>query len=365
MAASDLGTAEWERSKLSSQDINLLKKLGLSKNPGCAFLARKATQPLQWGIGDDEEGPPTLDAAARTSSSRTLVVSETPAEGEKSSPPQLNVGAPTPPSSPLVPSPKRTRVEPIVEPTLELGNSSNSFLEDRNLQKPTSLSTLSQKLKQSEMAREKADLDASQAKAEAEKATAKAAGVEDLQKRLTDAETALNEHKASQAAREKAITKRLTSQNRRFVAKTNQEFELEDPDNDPLLDALSFLEFHGTEVREGIDHADAGLSKLFPYFFPKKEEPKTFLALAKEFNSSEDLGLKMRQENMKVAVESTIALVADNQQTVDWTKVGTTEQIEQTKWRSLIKAAKPNTKKILAYLGIKPASTPSSSKPEV
>jgi hypothetical protein len=38
--------------------------------------------------------------------------------------------------------------------------------------------------------------------------------------------------------------------------------------------------------------------------------------------------------------------------------------METTKWRSLIKAAKPNTKKILAYLGFKPTSTPSSSKPE-
>jgi hypothetical protein len=149
------------------------------------------------------------------------------------------------------------------------------------------------------------------------------------------------------------------------AAKTNKEFDLEDPDDDPLLDALSFLEFHGTEVREGIEHADAGFSKLFPYFFPRKEEPKMFLALAKEFDSSEDLGLKMRQENMKVAVESTVALVADSQQTVDWTKVGATDPIEQTKWRSLIKAAKPNAKKILAYLGIKPAPTPSSSRPEV
>ncbi|KAK1607239.1 hypothetical protein QYE76_030912 [Lolium multiflorum] len=147
--------------------------------------------------------------------------------------------------------------------------------------------------------------------------------------------------------------------------KTSQEFELEDPDNDPLLDAVLFLEFHGTETREGIDEAKAGLSRLFPYFFPKKEEPATFLTLAKCFNPPEDLGLKMRHENMKVAVESTVALVADSQQTIDWSKVGNTEQIEQTKWRSLIKAAKLNTKKIVAYLGIKPSSTPSSSRPEV
>ncbi|KAK1616146.1 hypothetical protein QYE76_021663 [Lolium multiflorum] len=167
------------------------------------------------------------------------------------------------------------------------------------------------------------------------------------------------EEKLAEANKLAAILLKL-EQNR-----TCQEFELEDPDNDSLLDAVSFLEFHGTEAREGIDQAKAGLSRLFPYFFPKKEEPATFLALAKCFNPPEDLGLKMRQENMKVAVENTVALVADSQQTIDWAKVGDTEQIEQPKWRSLIKAAKPNTKKILSYLGIKPSSTPSSSKPEV
>ncbi|KAK1661068.1 hypothetical protein QYE76_049227 [Lolium multiflorum] len=182
---------------------------------------------------------------------------------------------------------------------------------------------LAQKLEQSEAARKKAELVASEAKAEADEEA------------------------------------------RRTQNQTNQEFDLENPDNDPLLDALSYLELHGAEIREGVANASAGLSALFPYFFPKKEEPPTFLALAKSFNSSEDLGLKMRQENMKIAVESTVALVADSQQTVDWMKVGDTDQIEQSRWRSLIKAAKPNTKKILAYLGIKPASTPSSSRPEV
>ncbi|KAK1668139.1 hypothetical protein QYE76_056298 [Lolium multiflorum] len=337
---------------------------------------------------DDEEEVPAFDVAARTSTSHTLVVSETPVEGEESSPPQQNVGAPTPPSSPLVPSPKRARVESITQPTLQLGGSSTPLLDDPLIKEfirfgaqfvgyrdyaskaeeklaevNERANTLAQKLEQSEEARKKAESDAIQARAEADKAKADAAGVEDLKKKLHDAETSLSEHIAAQSAREEAIIKRLRSQNRRFVSKTSQEFELEDPDNDPLLDALSFLEFHGTEAREGIDQAKAGLSRLFPYFFPKKEEPATFLALAKCFNPPEDLGL--RQENMKIAVESTVALVADSQQTIDWAKVGDTEQIEQTKWRSLIKAAKPNTKKILSYHGIKPSSTPSSSKPEV
>jgi hypothetical protein len=79
---------------------------------------------------DDEEEVPTFDVAARTSTSHTLVVSETPVEGEESSPPQQNIGAPTPPASPLVPSPKRTRVETIMEPTLQLGSSSSPLLDD-------------------------------------------------------------------------------------------------------------------------------------------------------------------------------------------------------------------------------------------
>ncbi|KAK1617118.1 hypothetical protein QYE76_022635 [Lolium multiflorum] len=292
---------------------------------------------------DDEEEVPTRDVAPRTSTSHTLLVSETPVEGEESSPPQQNVVTTTPPSSPLAPSPKRTRVETIIEPAPQLGSSSTPLLDDpmikelvrigsqfigyreyaKKLAEANKLAdTLAQKLEQSETARKKAELDASQAKAEADEAKAKAAS----------------------ATREKGILKRLNTQNRRFLGQTSQEFDLENPTNDPLLDALSYLEFHGQEIREGVVNADAGLSKLFPYFFPKKEEPKTFLALAKDFNPPEDLGLKMRQENMKV---------------------GDTEQIDQAKWRSLIKAAKPNTKKILAYLGIKPSATPSSSRPEV
>ncbi|KAK1644477.1 hypothetical protein QYE76_062282 [Lolium multiflorum] len=419
MAAADLGTAEWERS--TNQDINLLKKLGISKKPkAVCFPVKKATQPLQWGIGfskicgidekegaseatasaqspppavspknkrkrndaedsgtskpeeavpsrqkaaydpyletlissDDEEVAPASNVAARTSTSHTLVASETPVEGEETSPPQQNVGAATPPSSPLVPSPKRARIDTIPEPTLQLSSSSNPLLDDPMIKELLRIgaqfvgyrdyaskteeklaevneraNTLAQKLEQSEEARKKAESDAVQARREADKAKADAAGVEDLRKRLHDAETSLSEHISAQSAREEAILKRLRTQNRRFV-----KFELEDPDNDPLLDAVSFLEFHGTEARDGIDEARTGLSRLFPYFFPKKEEPATFLALAKCFNPPEDLGLKLRHENMKVAVESTVALVADSQQTIDWAKVGNTEQIEQAKW---------------------------------
>ncbi|KAK1692678.1 hypothetical protein QYE76_009375 [Lolium multiflorum] len=188
--------------------------------------------------------------------------------------------------------------------------------------------------------------------------------VEDLQKRLDDAKRALEENVAQHSAREEEIS-RLETQSRRFVRRTHQEYELENPEDDELLDALSLLEIHGTEARNGLDEAEAGLSRLFPYFFHKKEEPAVFIDLAKCFTGNEDLGLQLRQEGLKVGVEGTMALIAESQQQVDWSKVGDTGKIETKKWQSLIKAAKPNSKKILATLGYKPAPAPSSSKPEV
>ena len=77
------------------------------------------------------------------------------------------------------------------------------------------LDALSRKLEQSEAARKKADLVASKAKTEADEAKAKAAGVEELQKKLEDATAAFDEHKAAQASREQGILKRLKSQSRR------------------------------------------------------------------------------------------------------------------------------------------------------
>ncbi|KAK1650091.1 hypothetical protein QYE76_067896 [Lolium multiflorum] len=478
MAAVDLGTAEWERSKISTQDINMLKKLGISKKPKAlcfpseesyptppmgyrvsfvdhlirglsapihpflrgllfiyglqlhhltpnsilhisifitlceAFLGvqpnwalwkriffcrRNGSPNVAYNIGsvnhpdlvslpplpeggeveeravvtdDNQDAPSFMNEPADSRKSAGSVEKEAPSEGTASaqSPPlvspknkrkRIDVEDSGTSKAEEVPSHQKAAYDPYLEALIssddeeevpavdvapmikELIRIGAQFIGYREYASKTEeklaevndrARTLAQQLEQSEEARKKAESDAIQARAEADKAKTDAAGVEDLRKRLHDAETSLSEHIAAQSAREEAIIKRVRSQNRRFVSKTSQEFELEDPDNDPLLDAISFLEFHGTEAREGIDQAKAGLSRLFPYFFPKKEEPATFLTLAKCFNPPEDLGLKMRQENMKVAVESTVALVVDSQQTIDWVKVGDTEQVEQKKW---------------------------------
>ncbi|KAK1680893.1 hypothetical protein QYE76_041741 [Lolium multiflorum] len=210
---------------------------------------------------------------------------------------------------------------------------------------------LAVKLKQSEETRQKAEKDA--------------ATIEDLRKRLHKAETSLSDNITQQSAREAEILSRLESQARRFVRRTHQEYEVDGPVGDELLDALTLVEIHGDEARDGLENAEAGLLKLFPYFFPKKETPSTFVELAKTFNGPEDLGLKLRQEGLKIGVEGTIALTADSQQDVDWAKVGNIGEMETKKWQSLIRAAKPSARPILSFLGVKPAPAPSASKPEV
>ncbi|KAK1603042.1 hypothetical protein QYE76_037674 [Lolium multiflorum] len=319
---------------------------------------------------DDEEEDAPIDETARTSTSRTLVVSETRPDGDEASPPPQNLEHPKSAESPRAPSPKRARVETAKEPTILTGCSSTSLMEEPFMKELVRFGTqfigyrdyageLEGKLAE---ANKRADALAIELE-QSESAHAKV--VEDLQKRLDDAKRALEENVAQHSAREEEILSRLETQSRRFVRRTHQEYELDNPEDDELLDALSLLEIHGTEARNGLDEAEAGLSRLFPYFFHKKERPAVFIDLAKCFNGNEDLGLQLRQEGLKVGVEGTMALVAESQQQVDWSKVGDAGKIETKKWQSLIKAAKPNSKKILATLGYKPPTAPSSSKPEV
>ncbi|XP_051192292.1 uncharacterized protein [Lolium perenne] len=210
---------------------------------------------------------------------------------------------------------------------------------------------LAVKLEQSEKARQKAEQDA--------------ASVGDLRKRLHEAEAALSDKITQQIAQEKDVSGRLESQNRLFARKMGQDFELEEPEGNRLRDALSLLEIHGDLARRTIVDAKTALTRLFPYFFPKKNLPNTFADLTKYFIPEEDLGLALRQESLKIGVEGTIALVAESLQDVNWAKAGETKRMQTEKWRALIKDAKPHSKKILSFLGYKLAPSSSSAKPEV
>jgi hypothetical protein len=105
------------------------------------------------------------------------------------------------------------------------------------------------------------------------------------------------------------------------------DFDLQEPEGDRLLDVVSLLEIHGDLARRSIADARTAFKRLFPYFFRKKKQPEILSELAKHFIPEEDLGLTFRQENLKVGVEGTIALVAESQQSVDWSKAGEAKKI--------------------------------------
>ena len=67
------------------------------------------------------------------------------------------------------------------------------------------------------------DVELEQSETARKKAEADAAAVEDLRKRLHDAETSLSDNIAQQSAREKEILTRVESQSRRFLSKYSVE----------------------------------------------------------------------------------------------------------------------------------------------
>ncbi|KAK1645922.1 hypothetical protein QYE76_063727 [Lolium multiflorum] len=246
---------------------------------------------------------------------------------------------------------EKTATEALTKRIHELQNTRGKELSEDLAKANKRADDLAVKLEKSEKAREKAEQNV--------------ASVGDLPKRLHEAETALSDKITQQIDQEEDVIGHLESQNRLFSRKMGQDFELEEPEGNHLRDALSLLEIHGDLARRTIFDAKTAFTCLFPYFFPRKDQPSTFAALTKCFIPEEDLGLALRQENLKIGFEGTIALVAESQQNVYWAKAGETKRMKTEKWQALIRAAEPHSKKILSFLGYKPAPSSSSAKPEV
>ncbi|KAK1650462.1 hypothetical protein QYE76_068267 [Lolium multiflorum] len=486
---------------------------------GRATMSSGPTSPLR---GDEEE--PAANVTAPMSTSHTLALSETHRTTEETSTPHQDLQRSTPATSPRASSPKRARIElggefniagssttpplddPLMKHFINLGTQFIGYRDTVNRLKEDLVvankraDDLAVKLEKSEEARKKAEKDAT--------------SIEDLRKRLHEAETALSDKITQQIAREENVTARLESQSRRFVrllerdifdlflpefdkpwvihlretclfykpalggptlstrieapvdikhfsgavagrkdktlldttcsgsfTSNKEEFKrdlldrikenAEDWENDkgyadkppfkPLppkegneekeekkkkkkkerrrrrrrrikrksaIHASSYNDIESSKLGEEVfenpfatghyvldtspsNNNDGLLERdIFDLFLPEfdkpwTEQPGTFAALAKSFVPKEDLGLALRQENLKIGVEGTIALVAESQQSVDWAKVGAATKLKTVKWQTLIGAAKPYSKKILAFLGYKPAPSSSSAKMEL
>ncbi|KAK1665271.1 hypothetical protein QYE76_053430 [Lolium multiflorum] len=400
MATEDLKLSEWERSKISNQDANLLKKLGLTKKdkslifPGeesfptprigyrlhqltpnsilhisifitlcecflgtspnwglwkCIFLVRRnSSHNIAYNVGGvvicvrpdveyfDVKFPDSIQGWRK----RWLYIREEHIDSQ-----EYNI-APFDGSEKILrrrswdaeaTDEEKISTDALMKRIHELQNTRGKELSEALAKANKRADDLAVKLEQNEKARKKAEQDA--------------ASIGDLRKRLHEAETAVSEKITQQIAHEEDIIGRLESQNRLFARKMGQDFELQEPEGNLLRDALSLLEIHGDLARRTIVDARTAFTRLFPYFFPKKKQPETLSDLAKHFIPEEDLALNFRQENLKIGGEGTIALVVESQQNVDWAKAGETKEINKEKWKSLIKAAKPHSKKILSFLG--------------
>ncbi|KAK1630434.1 hypothetical protein QYE76_004749 [Lolium multiflorum] len=165
---------------------------------------RKTFNPYEDALvssGDEDEDPP-IDATARTSMSRTLVVSEAQPDGDETSPPQQDTEHPTLVASPRDSSPKRARVDPAKEPAMLIGCSMTPLMEEPLMKEFIRLGTqfigyrdyaakLEETLAESNKCADALAIKLEQSDKARKKAEADAATVEDLRKRLheTDAAT--------------------------------------------------------------------------------------------------------------------------------------------------------------------------------
>ncbi|KAK1642777.1 hypothetical protein QYE76_060582 [Lolium multiflorum] len=246
--------------------------------------------------------------------------------------------------------------EPLMKNLIDLGSQFIGFRDEATALKEAlrraeeRVDALAAKLELSEKAREKAEKDA--------------AAVEGLRQRLQTAEDALSDKVAEQIERENAIISCFDTQNRRFTRRMGEVFTLHEEAEDRLLDALSILELNDDLVRTNISNARTAFTRLFPHFFPK-ETPEIFSELVQRFLGKEDLVLAYRQDSLKIGVEGTIALVTSSEQNVDWAKAGSPKGMNKEKWKALMKDAKPQLKKILAFLNPKSAAFTSTARTEV
>ncbi|KAK1680682.1 hypothetical protein QYE76_041530 [Lolium multiflorum] len=272
---------------------------------------------------------------------------------------------------------------PLRDQFIRLGSQSIGFRNEAD--------TLKVSLRQAEERAEALEAKLKLSKEAREKAEADVATVEDLRQRLANAENALSDKIAEQITREQGIIDWHECQNRRFLHKffrrleacldlivcvviilcfvaagrNDEGFKLLEAKDDRLLDALSICELQGDLARTNISNSRTAFTRLFPHFSPKQTQPEIFAELVKRFLPTEDLALAYRQENLKIGVEGTIALVANSGQEVDWAKAGNSGKMNKEKWKALVKDAKPHSKKILAFLSPKPAGSTSTAKTEV
>jgi hypothetical protein len=107
-----------------------------------------------------------------------------------------------------------------------------------------------------------------------------------------------------------------------FVEYSEVSTSMLQPDNDPLLAAVSLLEANWISVREIFELVNHVLARIFVRLWPKKKADVPDLKnLAKAFDTDDDPILTMKGLSLKRGAEGAIAFAYAHGEEVNWEKV--------------------------------------------
>jgi hypothetical protein len=140
------------------------------------------------------------------------------------------------------------------------------------------------------------------------------------------------------------------------------------PDNDPLLAAVSLLEANWISVREIFELVNRVLAWIFVGLWPKKKDDVPDLKhLAKAFDTDDDPILTMKGLSLKRSAEGAIAFAYAQGEEVNWEKVSSSLGHPRSELKAFFEKAKKYAPGIVSMISPSAASvtgtTPISSTP--
>jgi hypothetical protein len=140
------------------------------------------------------------------------------------------------------------------------------------------------------------------------------------------------------------------------------------PDNDPLLAAISLLEVNWISVREIFELVNRVLAQIFVRLWPKKKADVLDLKnLAKAFDTDDDPILTMKGLSLKRGAEGAIAFAYVHGEEVNWEKVSSSLGHPRSELKAFFEKAKKYAPGIMSMISPSAASstgtTPISSTP--
>jgi hypothetical protein len=136
------------------------------------------------------------------------------------------------------------------------------------------------------------------------------------------------------------------------------------PDDDPLMAAVSLLEANWISVREIFELVNRVLTRIFVGLWPKQkvEVPDNDVKkLAKAFDTTDDPILLMKGLSLKRGAEGAFALSYAHGEEIDWEKVSSSHGRPRSELKAFFEKAKRYTPCIVAIISPSAASVTSSA----